>query len=575
MEAADNVVQAYDLNMQVPETPDPSKHDTNPYNQLSLPSNPVEQARFKLNKGTKRRASQSTGWNHGSIMKYQGVGLESTPTRSVSPRTCTSLFNGREGSASNQQSSQIVDLENPGAARQNDRGATSNPTRRYTGILEDSSATPGLQFTKIRELFHTVINESLRMGGRPDSTIAEDTEFGETIEVRSRSSNSDVNVKTVEWSVEKAVPHEIFVDERDLAKLISVVFLNAVKFTENGKIILSARLSTNSSCIIINIRDTGPGIPKAFMPYLFKPFAREDDSITRQNEGLGLGLLVAKGLARKIGGDLKCLRSDTEGPHQGSEFEIQVPLALSNMANGHRTPRFTSAPLLVNNLSRTPIAESPADQEPWDNNIPSKNSGNTTIGKHYKAASPRLTASPSRLGSFDHTHNHSTHRTPLKKAPTFDRNLAKRHPLNILVAEDNRINRKLLVSMLSKLGYTTVHEAFDGAEAVRLMTADFAERNTQGIDVILMDLWMPNMDGYEATERILEMQDQRLDGHDGEDEDNRWRDSSRPKILAVTADVTEAAINRAKEVGMVGIMTKPYKMTDLEKLLVEHCIIAG
>ena len=569
-------MQAYDLNMQVPETPDASKHDSNPFNKLPFSSNSVNHTKVSLNRGTKRRMSQTIDWENGSIKKYQGVGLESTPTRSVSPRTSVNISKSGGYRTINERSSQTEDLEILEATRQHDYGITSNSHRRPTDVLEDSSTTPSLQFTKIRELFHTVVNESLRMGGRPDSTIAEDTESGETIEVRSRSSNSNISVKTVEWSVDRAVPDEIFVDERDLAKLISVVFLNAVKFTENGKINLTARLNPNSSQIIINARDTGLGIPKAFMPYLFKPFSREDDSITRQNEGLGLGLLVAKGLARKIGGDLLCLRSDTEGPHRGSEFEIQIPLALSNMANGQCMSRFTPTPLFPRDTSRTLSKEIPADQEQWHNKVPSNNGGKSTTGTYFKTASPLLTASPLRYGgSLDRTQSPSTRRTSSKKPPTFDRNLARKHPLNILVAEDNRINRKLLVSMLSKLGYTSVHEAFDGAEAVRLMTTNLAERNRQEIDVILMDLWMPNMDGYEATERILAMQDHRLEGNDGEDGDHRWRDSGRPKILAVTADATKAALGRAKEVGMVGIMTKPYKMTDLEKLLVEHCIISA
>ena len=565
------MVQAYDLNMQVPDTPDPSKRSSNPYDCLSNSNNAVDQIKFRLNKGAKRRMSQSIDWDSGSVMKYQGMGLESTPTRSVSPRTSINSFKSGGYRAFNEQSFQTEDLEGLGATYQNDRDHTDNLKQKYSATLEDSSTTPGLQFTKIRDLFHNVTYESLRMGGRPDSTIAEDTELGETIEVRSRSSNGKISVKTVEWSVEKAVPDEIFVDERDLTKLISVVFLNAIKFTENGRINLTARLNQDASHIIINAKDTGPGIPKAFMPSLFKAFSREDDSITRQSEGLGLGLLVAKGLARKIGGDLICLRSDTGGPHRGSEFEIQVPLALSNMANGHGISRFTPTPLLANDLSRSPAKELSADQEQWHGNT----GGKTTTGKLHKATTQLLAASPSRRSNNAQSHSFSTHRRAIRKLPTFDRNLAKKHPLNILVVEDNRINRKLLVSMLSKFGYTTVHEAFDGAEAVRLMTTNFAERNRHSIDVILMDLWMPNMDGYEATERILAMQDQRLDEHDGEDEDNGWRDSSPPKILAVTADATEAALGRAKEVGMVGIMTKPYKMTDLERLLVEHCIISA
>jgi CheY-like chemotaxis protein len=87
--------------------------------------------------------------------------------------------------------------------------------------------------------------------------------------------------------------------------------------------------------------------------------------------------------------------------------------------------------------------------------------------------------------------------------PEIDSNLATKYPLNFLVAEDNKINRKLLVSMLSKFGYRKISEAHDGAEAVRQMALPRAHHDQ--IDVVLMDLWMPLMDGYEATERILKM----------------------------------------------------------------------
>src|ERR1051326_7240284 len=98
--------------------------------------------------------------------------------------------------------------------------------------------------------------------------------------------------------------------------MISCVVLNALKFTEEGRISITAKLSSKSRYIVINVKDTGSGIPAAFLPNLFKAFSREDDSLTRQSEGLGLGLLVAKGLSRKIGGDLFCVRSETSGPNK-------------------------------------------------------------------------------------------------------------------------------------------------------------------------------------------------------------------------------------------------------------------
>ncbi|KAG9716582.1 hypothetical protein KCU75_g23413, partial [Aureobasidium melanogenum] len=171
-----------------------------------------------------------------------------------------------------------------------------------------------------------VVNEGLKVGGRPESAIAQETYLGEIIEVCTRSAKGEPRTKLIEWSVDTAVPETILADEKDLAKLISCVFLNATKFTEQGNITLSAKLSPKARYIVIKCTDTGPGIPAAFLPRLFQPFSQEDPSLTRQSEGLGLGLLVAKGLARKLGGDLFCIRADTTGPKRGSEFEMRIPL---------------------------------------------------------------------------------------------------------------------------------------------------------------------------------------------------------------------------------------------------------
>ncbi|KAI9874340.1 MAG: hypothetical protein M1830_009852 [Pleopsidium flavum] len=118
--------------------------------------------------------------------------------------------------------------------------------------------------------------------------------------------------------------------------------------------------------------------------------------------------------------------------------------------------------------------------------------------------------------------------------------------------------------MLQKLGYkeSQILEAFDGAEAVRQMSLDHVPR----VDVVLMDLWMPGMDGYEATEKILAMPQHQ--SHDGGGDSQR---KSKVTVLAVSADVTDEALERAASVGMEGFMTKPYKLLDLERLIVEYC----
>lgn len=74
----------------------------------------------------------------------------------------------------------------------------------------ESATTPGLRHTQVRDLLHLVINESLRVGGRPESAIAEDTDGGEAIEVTTRGANGDPCTKIIEWSVDPQVPETIF-----------------------------------------------------------------------------------------------------------------------------------------------------------------------------------------------------------------------------------------------------------------------------------------------------------------------------------------------------------------------------
>ncbi|KAI9748980.1 MAG: Class II abasic (AP) endonuclease [Chaenotheca gracillima] len=564
IEAADNVVHAYDMNMEIPDTPVPAMEDGeqpegSPIRTRRLTGGSVGSVFPESNEfsfqgpGKKRRRSNSTDWTIGSAWKYRAVDSESPMP---SPRQASALCRRECAKQAVRESERLTRA----AARGNGEVSTPQPQHRQYTPETDPAPTPGLRHTRLRELLHHIISESLRVGGRPDYAIANDTEHGETIEVRSRSSNGEVKSKLIEWSVDPAVPETLLVDERDLAKLVSCVFLNALKFTERGKITLTATLSPKARSVSINIADTGPGIPQAFLPNLFKPFSQEDDSLTRQKDGLGLGLLVAKGLVRKIGGDLTCIRSDTSGPDRGSEFEIRLPVVSPDAGSHPGTPLARTPTPSIPNYS--PPRDSPryrdSPQPIHDANGPRSNPRPTDPSS--PDAPPAQLVAPLVQSSLSRTNSrrNSTDKTTKAKKPTFNKRLAERYPLRFLVAEDNKINRRLLVSMLRKMGYTDVCEAYDGAEAVRQMSIDRgAERP---ITIVLMDLWMPSMDGYEATRRILNMPK-----HVAED------GSPKITILAVTADVTAEALERAVQVGMEGFMTKPYKLLDLERLIIDYC----
>ena len=551
--------------MEVPELPSPPKDDDID----SLPGDMSPRTRYadvvKPVAGVKRKSHDLEDGEEGEPSpKQRAIMLEAS--RATTPHTAALRSVVHE-------SNHITSLRRPGSVARSDR--ESSPA---------SPSTPGMKITRVREVIRLVVNESLRFGGRPDSAIASETELGESIEVRNRTSSGEASTKNVEWAVEPSVPEEVFVDERDFAKLVSVLFLNALKFTSEGNVKLQVRLSSKLRYLVVTVIDTGAGIPAAFRPFLFKAFSREDDSLTRQNEGLGLGLMVAKGVARRIGGDLICVRSDTEGPIRGSEFELRVPLVPpSDMHSRHSSPSRAPTPLNLDD-TQTPshepstprtVAASPRPSMRKFDSFEHSTGGITSVPANLYTSSHRrdnsntsitdprrysITKSAAPAATATQTIT-STAITATPPTPTFDRHLATKYPLNILVAEDNRINRKLLVNMLKRMGYTSVQEAFDGTEAVRLMEVDARKPKEQGrrVDVILMDLWMPNMDGYEAARRIMAMRKGQKQGKD------------ELKILAVSADVTDEALDRAKEVGMTGFMTKPYRMLDLERLLIEYC----
>jgi CheY-like chemotaxis protein len=427
--------------------------------------------------------------------------------------------------------------------------STSSPM-----FASEHSKVPGLRHTNLREVLQYVINDALKVGGRPDSAVAEATDTGEKIEVRTRSSNGEAHTKWIEWAVSPDVPDTILIDERDLAKMVSCLALNAIKFTHDGSITLLATLSAKGRYIVINIKDTGSGIPAAFLPNLFKPFSREDDSTTRQSEGLGLGLMVAKGIARKLGGDLFCLRSHVAGPSRGSEFEMRVPLTPGEVCSRPATPFGSPTPSVKSRMSidrevprldinHAPVTP-PLSHDPFHNGRETPSIKIHSVPLHdVGLPTPHRSSSPPQ--------HRRTVSSELDIAPA---ELAKHIPLNFLVVDDNAINRRVLVNMLSRLGYKNATTAFNGHDAVEKMRRNLSAPASEAIDVVLMDLWMPLLDGFQASEAILSMPEYAAKGR-------------KPTIFAVSADVTDTALEKAVNSGMSGFVTKPFVTRDIVRLI--------
>lgn len=208
------MVHAYDLNMQIPDTPvqqnedDSNEAQSNASSErrpsLLMENNSVF---FRRNKRPRTTSVETTppASKHRVIQSYR-----STPHRehrTVSPHTA-SLRSAVE------ESDEITSVME-GVLRTAQDAGQRTPTMLDPDIPSDlpeteSATTPGLRHTNIREMLHLVVNESLRVGGRPDSAIAQDIEGGEIIEVRNKDSQGSVSIKTVEWTVDSRVPELVF-----------------------------------------------------------------------------------------------------------------------------------------------------------------------------------------------------------------------------------------------------------------------------------------------------------------------------------------------------------------------------
>jgi CheY-like chemotaxis protein len=134
---------------------------------------------------------------------------------------------------------------------------------------------------------------------------------------------------------------------------------------------------------------------------------------------------------------------------------------------------------------------------------------------------------------------------PASTAPKIDAELGKRHPLRILLAEDNVVNQKLALRILQQMGYRA-DLASNGLEAV-----ESVERQTY--DVVLMDVQMPEMDGLEASRRIVA----------------RWPNGERPRIVAMTANAMQGDREDCLAAGMDDYITKPIRVEALVQALMQ------
>ena len=401
------------------------------------------------------------------------------------------------------------------------------------------------------------------------------------------------------------VPIAIVGDVTRLRQIMLNLLANAVKFTEQGEVVLSVTSTPTAKGqaeVIFAVRDTGIGLSAEGMSRLFQSFSQADSSTTRKYGGTGLGLAISKRLAELMGGRMW---AESEGPGKGSTFLFTINVPTAELAPTRQRdfigvqPALEGKRVLVvddNATNRRVLAlqtakwgmqaratESPHEALHWveqrdpfdiailDMHMPEMD-GLALAQRMRKANASLPLVLFSSLGRreagdndklFDAYLNKPIHQSNLydtlvsllaqdsvpKAAATtpakarLDPDMAARHPLRILLAEDNVVNQKLALRLLQQMGYRA-DLASNGIEAV-----ESVQRQTY--DVVLMDVQMPEMDGLEASRQI----------------NARWQQQERPRIIAMTANAMQGDRDMCLAAGMDDYVTKPIRVEQLVEAL--------
>ncbi|MEA5514485.1 PAS domain S-box protein [Nodularia sp. UHCC 0506] len=439
-------------------------------------------------------------------------------------------------------------------------------------------------------------------------------------------------LKATEKNIELAyilqpdVPVVIIGDLPRLRQVLMNLLNNAIKFTEEGEVILSvdarkliSKKSQNVYKILFSIQDTGIGIAPEKINRLFQPFAQADASMNRKYGGTGLGLVISKRLSEVMGGTLWMESQGCIGgnPRPGWKNSKLVTSTDSTVGSTFYFSITTQIPANTNVTEyNTPIAqllgkrllivdENPhyrkilsLQAESWKMQTYTANSRREALvqlsqGKKFDIAILDTHKSYIDWRTFvNHIHHQrgyehlplviltSVHQKsnsaefidvpfttfltkPVKQSQLYnvltnvldnqpikarffqhqtsepDLHIAEENPLQILLAEDTAINQKVALLMLEKIGYRA-DVAVNGMEVLQALQLG-------SYDVVLMDVQMPEMDGLEATKIICQ----------------QYPGSSRPRIIAMTANAIQGDRDICLAAGMDDYISKPVQMQDL------------
>jgi signal transduction histidine kinase/DNA-binding response OmpR family regulator len=422
--------------------------------------------------------------------------------------------------------------------------------------------------------------------------------------VGTRAAEKQLNVAC---EFEDEVPAAIRGDVTRLRQILLNLLANAVKFTEAGEVVLTVSVQGDEQesdwgvggpQLHFTVRDSGIGLSQEGLSRLFQKFSQADSSTTRRYGGTGLGLAISKLLAELMGGTMW---AESAGPGRGSAFHFTIASRPADLPEGRRRELLGEQSALKgrrilvvddNATNRRILALQAASwgMQVDDTEFPAR-ALEMLQAQHYDLAIVDMRMPGMNGVELAAAIREAGHRTPLvlfsslgrkesagpdfaatlakpvKQSQLFDTlvgllsarvadkprqaavkpktdaRMAERHPLRILLAEDNAVNQKLALRLLSQMGYR-VDVVANGLEAVQSV-------QRQTYDVVLMDVQMPEVDGLEATRRI------RAEG----------TPHGQPHIIAMTANAMQGDREACIAAGMDDYVTKPIRVEALVQAL--------
>ncbi|HEY3330734.1 MAG TPA: response regulator [Capsulimonadaceae bacterium] len=421
--------------------------------------------------------------------------------------------------------------------------------------------------------------------------------------MRSLAIRADAKGLEIVCHVPANIPDALFGDPNRLRQIIINLVGNAIKFTEVGEVVVQVGLLERASddlSLQFSVKDTGPGIPEERRGAIFEAFTQADSSTTRRHGGTGLGLTISSKLVELLHGRIWVESTIGVGStfHFTAKYKQSYADVIQHLAepedvrglpvlvvDDSSTNRRILAEMLVNwHMEPTAVASgaeaisaleaASAAHRPFslvllDAKMPSMDgflvAEEINRRRSLAGAAIMMLSSAGQSGVMAHCRSIGISEylaKPIKQSELLDAILravgktARTHPmrfehhdhqkadgmtrLDILVAEDNAINQRLALRLLEKRGHkvSVVANGKEAADAVR------ANR----FDVVLMDVQMPEMDGFEATAAIRAFEDP-LGLH--------------TPIVAMTAHAMTGDRERCIAAGMDAYASKPLRIEEL------------